>query len=198
LIAEKYWLTKVAMAVPAGFCAAPAETVTDPTVDLPHAPDEGHPVHRHGPRLVAVFPVEHPDRLVLLLRRGRHHVQHRRQGQLPCSTADGIVAKPGPWSCWTSPPSWLAPMKKPVFAVARVVAMDWTAWLMARTADTPAVFVLANSSDPKWYIATAGAMTEFGSPAMPTMNNCPTRWASVMPAYTRAGHESAAAWAELA
>jgi hypothetical protein len=33
LIAEKYWLTKVATAVAAGFCAAPAETVTDPTVD---------------------------------------------------------------------------------------------------------------------------------------------------------------------
>jgi hypothetical protein len=29
----KYWLTKVAMAVAAGFFAAPAETVTDPIVD---------------------------------------------------------------------------------------------------------------------------------------------------------------------
>jgi hypothetical protein len=37
LIAEKYWLTKVATAVAAGFCAAPAETETDPTVDGPAA-----------------------------------------------------------------------------------------------------------------------------------------------------------------
>ena len=32
--------------------------------------------------------------------------------QVPCTSADGMVANPGPVSCWICPPSWLAAMKK--------------------------------------------------------------------------------------
>jgi hypothetical protein len=68
----------------------------------------------------------------------------------PWVSAGGITVKPGPWSSWTWPPSWLAAMKNRTPAVAADDASAWMAWLACRSAATPAVLVPCHNRDPKW------------------------------------------------
>ena len=48
-------------------------------------------------------------------------------------------------------------------------------------------------TDPKWYALTAWAVAASSTlPASPTMNSCPTRWASVIRASTRSAQDEGA------
>ena len=69
-------------------------------------------------------------------------------GQPPCSSADGMVANPGPVSCWICPPSWLAAMKNLTPPVPDGASDCMTAVRPASVA-VPAADTLS-SSDPKW------------------------------------------------
>ena len=71
-------------------------------------------------------------------------------GSMPCATALGIVANPGPCSAWTSPPSWLAATKKRTPLVTRADESDWMARATAATPATPAVSVAMKLAEPKW------------------------------------------------
>ena len=97
-------------------------------------------------------------------------------GQVPCVTADGIVAKPGPESCWICPPSWLAAMKKRTPPVSDGASSCIAAvWVASRA--VPALLLLS-SSDPKWYVCSAAVSCGPAVlPSTPTTKSCPTRWA---------------------
>ena len=100
---------------------------------------------------------------------------------MPCATALGMVANPGPCSAWISPPSWLAATKNRTPAVTWGEDSDWTARLTAATPATPAVSVVMKLTEPKWYARIALAVAESSTlPASPTTNSCPTRWGRVI------------------
>ena len=98
--------------------------------------------------------------------------------QPPWTSADGITSKPGPVSCWISPPSWLAPMRKRTSWVS-AGASAWMAAVVAASEVVPSEFA-GSRMEPKWYCASAAwvpdpAMSAVGA----TRNSCPTRCASV-------------------
>ena len=112
-------------------------------------------------------------------------------GSIPCATALGIVEKPGPCSAWTSPPSWLAATKNRAPPVTCGEVSDCTARVTAPTPATPAVSVAMKLTEPKWYALIAWAVAASSTlPASPTMNSCPTRWASVIRASTRSAQDA--------
>ncbi len=67
---------------------------------------------------------------------------------VPWVTADGMTENPGPVSCWTWPPSWLAATKKRAPPVIGCVASDCMCAVAAASAVTPSE-VGVSSSDPK-------------------------------------------------
>jgi hypothetical protein len=67
----------------------------------------------------------------------------------PWVTADGIAAKPGPRSRWTSPPSVSAAMKNRTRAVAALEASAWSAAVTCRISARLAAVVVPNIREPK-------------------------------------------------
>ena len=98
--------------------------------------------------------------------------------QLPWTSADGITSNPGPVSCWISPPSWLAPMRKRTSSVS-ACASAWMAAVAAASEAVPSAFS-GSRMDPKWYFERAVCVPD---PAMSvvgaTRKSWPTRCASV-------------------
>ena len=112
-------------------------------------------------------------------------------GSIPCARALGTRANPGPCSAWISPPSWLAATKTRAPPVTCGEVSDCTARVTALTPATPAVSVAMKLTEPKWYVLIAWAVAASSTlPASPTMNSCPTRWASVIRASTRSAHDA--------
>src|SRR5450759_3875870 len=111
----------------------------------------------------------------------------------PCTSAEGIVEKPGPRSAWISPPSWFAATKKRTPAVDLELACAWTASAMARTLATPIEVVAVNQTWPTgWSRIALSSAGPSRSLARPSRNSWPIRWARLIPVMTRRTQD---AWA---
>ena len=93
-----------------------------------------------------------------------------------------MSSKPGPDSAWTSPPSWLAAMRKGTPPVDAWVTCFWMAWVMCSMPVTPTVESTAKVMDPKWKRAMASAVTAGRLLPMAIMKSCPMRCSSLIEA----------------